>query len=303
MNLKPIHRDILKLIRTLCYEGLTETRIALVDPHDRRLPLWKPNTYSTRLTLPDGVPAPIVRATLFAVTFDERKQRWGKDGCDPGPALQYLIDRGLLDVSHDDLPICAAFKNYFNDAEIHCTIRYEENENGQFYVWQTPSVKSVLYERDGTLVTALAYPVFKLTERAHALMDTETLNAEPAKPDAGDRAGELNTAAQPEVSLPTRALKAGGQYRLAAEALDVSEPTDREVYDQIAAASKISGEIADLPTFETWQRNLRVYRQCTGQQKNKPRAGRKGGEKTLVPSDRIEPEHLPTRIRPKSAEE
>jgi len=79
----------------------------------------------------------------------------------------------------------------------------------------------------------------------------------------------------------------------------VSDPADREAYGQLAAAMESSGEKMDLPRFDTWQRNLREYRRLTGQQKNKPRAGR-GGSVKMVRPDQIEPHHWPTRIRPKS---
>ena len=48
IELRPIHWDILKLIRTLCYEGLPETKLALVDPNDRKLPRWEPNPVNNR---------------------------------------------------------------------------------------------------------------------------------------------------------------------------------------------------------------------------------------------------------------
>lgn len=114
---------------------------------------------------------------------------------------------------------------------------------------------------------------------------------------------KLATARQTEIHIPDRARKASEQYRQAAEALDVSDPIDQEAYDQLATAMESSGEKADLPTFSTWQRNLREYRRLTGQQKNKPRAGREGSAGSLVRADQIEPEHLPTRIRPKSSDQ
>jgi hypothetical protein len=203
MDLRPIHWDILKLIRTLCYEGLPETRLGLVDPNDRRLPLWEPNPYNTRFVLPSGIPEPLVRACLFAVPFDEPEQRWGKDGHSLDPVLQYLIDRGLLEVSYDNRPICAAFRNYFNDSEILATIRKEENENGRLYVWDTPhSELSVLQEQNGPLVTPGRYPVFKLTERAHQLLDAEATAAAPAKQDVGERVDEPKTGPGPAEQAP-----------------------------------------------------------------------------------------------------
>lgn len=303
IELRPIHWDILKLIRTLCYKGLPETRCALVDPKDRRLPLWEPNPYNTSFTLPDGIPEPLVKACLVAVPSDESEQRWGKDGHRPAPALQYLIDRGLLDISCGNRPIYAAFRNYFNDSEILSTVSIEENENGRCYVWQTPATRSVLPEQNGLLVTPSPYRVFTLTERAHVLLDAEKTAAEPAKPAVGKDVGGPTSATQTEVSMPDRARKAGEQYRQAAEALGVSDPTDRQVYDQLAAAMETSGEKEDLASFETWQRNLREYRRLTGQQKNTPRAGRAGSTGKLVRADQIEPENWPTLIRPKRVDE
>ncbi len=302
IDLRPIHWDILKLVRILCYEGLPQTKWALVDPNDRRLPLWGPNPYNTRFVLPNGVPKPLVRACLLAVPFAESERRWGKDGNGPDPALQYLIDRKLLDVSEGNRPIVAAFRNYFNDSEVLSTVRFEENETGRFYVWESPSSTSVLHEQNGSLVTRTPYPVFKLSEPAHELLDAEKA-AEPAKSAVGTRVGEPETETPTEVDVPNRARKAGEQYRQAAEALGVSDPTDWEAYNQLGAAMGLSGEEADLPRLDTWQRNLREYRRLTGQQKNKPRAGREGSAGSLVRADLIEPKHLPTRIRPKSSDQ
>ncbi len=106
-----------------------------------------------------------------------------------------------------------------------------------------------------------------------------------------------------EVKIPDRAQKAGKQYQQAAEALGVVEPADREAYDQLVKAHEQAGEADALPALETWQRNLRTYRQLTGQQKNKPRAGRERGAQGLARADQIEPEHWPTRVRPRGVDE
>jgi len=76
------------------------------------------------------------------------------------------------------------------------------------------------------------------------------------------------------LDLPARARKAGEQYAQVLEALNVSNVTDRDAYDQLAVAMTQSDERPELPQFDTWQRNLREYRRLTGTQKNKPRAGR-----------------------------
>ena len=56
--------------------------------------------------------------------------------------------------------------------------------------------------------------------------------------------------------------------------MGVDRPTDMQAYEKLAAAMELSGEKADLPKFDTWQRNLREYRRLTCQQKNTPRGGR-----------------------------
>ena len=90
-----------------------------------------------------------------------------------------------------------------------------------------------------------------------------------------------------EEKVPDRARKAGEQYRQAAEALGVLAPTDREVYDAVAGADAREGEASDLPSFATWQRNLREYRRLRGQQKNRPRAGRERDARGLVRAGEI----------------
>jgi len=174
IELNRIHWDILKLIRTLCYDGAPETQTAHVDPHDPRLPQWKPNPHDTRFVLLNGVPEPFVRACLFVLPFDAREQRWGSDGHDPDPVLQYLLDRRLLEVSVSNRAICAAFRNPFGDSEILSTIRTEVNQYGRFFVWDIPfSCSTLLHEHNGSLITAIPYKVLRLSERAHQLLDFE----------------------------------------------------------------------------------------------------------------------------------
>lgn len=105
------------------------------------------------------------------------------------------------------------------------------------------------------------------------------------------------------IKIPSRAQKAWEQYRQAAEAFGGGEPTDRQVHDQLTAALKSSGESADVPAFETWQRNLREYRRLTDQQKNKSRAGRAQPRASSVPLDLLGAAEQPTRIRQKRADE
>lgn len=109
------------------------------------------------------------------------------------------------------------------------------------------------------------------------------------------KADTPKTEGQPKI--PVRAQKAASQYRLGFEALGDPKATDRQIYDLLAKKMKTSGEKAELPSFDTWQRNLREYRRLTEQQKNKPRGGRGQTSGSIVPADQIEAEHLPTKVR------
>lgn len=116
----------------------------------------------------------------------------------------------------------------------------------------------------------------------------------------GDRvgAGEMNTliinkpgkqcstgeASPLQGPVPKRAHTAGEQYRWTVEAMGGGQFTDREVYDQLEKVLTNAGEQAALPTFETWQRNLREYRKHTGTQKNQPRGGRAAAARSVVSS-------------------
>lgn len=183
MKLNALHWDILKLVRTLCYEGLPETKIARIDPDDRHLAKWEINPHRTRFVMPQGVPEPVVRACVSKVTFEESARRWGPGGAYLEPALQYLIDRELLVVAYGNAPVYAAFKNYFDDSEILSTVDIVENQNGRFYVWRTWGALSMLSNHNEWLVVNNGYRVFKLSERAQQLVDAE-LGAVPAKEEA-----------------------------------------------------------------------------------------------------------------------
>lgn len=142
------------------------------------------------------------------------------------------------------------------------------------------------YER-GELVKLKAPALLGLLRKAH-------------QPDAGTRTPvEVSTA---EVKIPNRARKAGEQYRRALEIVGDSA-TDRAVYDNVAPALRNSGETADLPSFETWQRNLREYRRLTGRQKNTPRTQRPRLRASCASPDQLAGSELPTSIRSKSADE
>ncbi len=82
--------------------------------------------------------------------------------------------------------------------------------------------------------------------------------------------------------LPACALKAGEQYRQAVKVLGTDTATDREVYEQIEKAFQQAGEADDLPSFDTWRRNLRMYRKATGTQKHRSRTRRSDGARSVV---------------------
>jgi len=170
------------------------------------------------------------------------------------------------------------------------------------YLWRHRVAPTALSELEATM-DAIVRPRFCLTEAGKAKIGewlpapaaSHVEGAIPENTGEGERATKTPT----EVIIPNRARKAGEQYLQTVEALGLSNPTDRQAYDQFAAAMEQSGESADLPRFGSWQRNLRTYRRLTGQQKNQPRAGRRGSTASTVRADQIEPEQLPSRIRSK----
>jgi len=131
---------------------------------------------------------------------------------------------------------------------------------------------------------------FSLTERGWAKLDTPT-------EDQADGQG----APAESSDTPPRAQKAYSQYQHGAGVLGKADPTDREVYDLLLRSYEQAGEGDDLPSFATWQRNLREYRRLTGTQKNTSRAGRAEAARCFVKVEDIEPESLPHHVRPRSA--
>jgi hypothetical protein len=105
-----------------------------------------------------------------------------------------------------------------------------------------------------------------------------------------------------ENNIPKRAQIAAQQYMLAAEALGEADPTDHDVYDQLERAHKQAGEAEDLPSFATWQRNLREYRRLTGTQKHRCRADRTDEAQRFPGIDDIEPQSLPESVCLKRAD-
>lgn len=126
-----------------------------------------------------------------------------------------------------------------------------------------------------------------------AIDDLRTWGAADASTAVGD---------SPEPSIPPRAQTTHEQYKQAAKVLGTTAPTDREAYDVLAKAHQTAGEAAELPTFATWQRNLREYRRLTGTQKNRRRAGRGDTAGRFATVEGIEPQSLPSQIRPRWAD-
>ena len=187
IELTPLQRDILKLIRRTCYKGLPETRTALVDSTDPRLVKWDSSCPKGSFSLPSGCPELLIRACVLAVPQSDAETRWGKDGFNPDPSIQYLIDRGFLKVSRGSDPFVAAFENPLNDgAEVRFTKRIEKkSETREVCVWETPvstMVVAAFVLHNGHIVGEgqlpdSVYRTFQLTERGLALLDAEHSSA------------------------------------------------------------------------------------------------------------------------------
>jgi len=161
-----LQRDILKLIHTVCYKGLPETRTPLVDPTDARLPKWDSRCPKGSFSLPSGCPEPLVRACIFGVGSNESRRRWGVFGQNLEPVYQYLIDREMLEVSHGNDPFFTVFRNPFDGREI-LFVRIVE---GVFYVYDAEG-RVLLPICEPRLFRRTRYRVFKLTRQALALLD------------------------------------------------------------------------------------------------------------------------------------
>jgi hypothetical protein len=141
------------------------------------------------------------------------------------------------------------------------------------------------------------------------LVDPGTAAAVAAQ-DIDDRKGQPATDAKPPTgqpseegaNIPKRVQTAYKQYSQAVEASNLTDPTDRKVYDLVASSHESSGELEEVPTFDTWSRNLREYRKLTNTQKHQPRAGRAQPRSSTARADQLAASELPTRIRPKSSD-
>lgn len=96
-----------------------------------------------------------------------------------------------------------------------------------------------------------------------------------------DRANERSDAPAVRIRQPAIAAR---QYQEAADAMG-GQPGDREAYEWLKKKHGQSGEAVDLPTFETWARNLRTHRHRTGTSKSSSRRERHG--RSITPKDGI----------------
>ncbi len=90
--------------------------------------------------------------------------------------------------------------------------------------------------------------------------------------------------------IPQTALIAFEQYEHAKRLLGDDACTDRAAYEALAESSgtrEFAERWRQLPKHETWTRNLRTYRKETNTQKNRPRASRCVGGKSIVREDEI----------------
>lgn len=70
-----------------------------------------------------------------------------------------------------------------------------------------------------------------------------------------------------DVGIPERARKAMKQYNEACKAAGADELDDREAHKMLVAIYEKMDD-KSLPIFDTWSRNLRTARKCTGAQKH-----------------------------------
>jgi len=140
----------------------------------------------------------------------------------------------------------------------------------------------------------------------NALPNFMPLRAE-SKPSFDGEAGDSCPAEQDTgidaTAIPDRIAKVARQFEEAAMALGEPNPRDQDAYKLLKATYERSGEVSDLHNFPTWERYLRQYRQLTGTRKKRPRTKRLSGSGSIVSYGEVNPNELPTRIRPLSADE
>ena len=140
--------------------------------------------------------------------------------------------------------------------------RIEEKPNEMWQAW------------DGTSKETLVYRVKP--------QPAETPKTGEHEADDVGTPGNADSADEDKKAVPQRARTAYQQFQQAADALGETKPTDRDAYDQLTKAYKSAGEADELPEFDTWTRNLRLYRRPTGTQKYTPRDGRADSAGSVV---------------------
>ena len=83
-----------------------------------------------------------------------------------------------------------------------------------------------------------------------------------------ERAIELLKPGADGEKIPERARNAIEQYNEACKAVGVDELEDRKAHKMLVAIYEKMDEKSNLPSFDTWSRNLRTARECTGTQKH-----------------------------------
>ncbi len=84
--------------------------------------------------------------------------------------------------------------------------------------------------------------------------------SDPSAGDSGNTTASQESEDAEGITIPARAQKAYQQYRQAVEALGATDTADREAYSAFVKAHEQADEASDLPSFATWQRNAREYR-------------------------------------------
>jgi hypothetical protein len=124
------------------------------------------------------------------------------------------------------------------------------------------------------------------TRAANLLASIVTNGAENETTPADDNGEQTDDEEAKIAKLPKRAKKARDQYLHVCESANLSNPTDREIYDLMVAANneapkrKRNEPYPQLPMYEAWARNLRLWRKETGQNKAASRDVRLGDAAT-----------------------
>ncbi len=90
-----------------------------------------------------------------------------------------------------------------------------------------------------------------------------------------------------QLEIPPRAVEAFEQHENAARALGEDNPTDKAVYDSLKRTWELSGKANPLPSYGTWSRYLRIYREAVGGQRRVPRTSQPLDTGTVVPASEI----------------